>query len=105
MCSCARVIGGGGWFCGEWWWEKSIVVLCSGVKVSTLSQFIRKAEKSTGPAKSCSIHDLELVVSFVEKTIQDAEKVLQLVDHQHLFQTLDVRALPSHGQSALALLL
>nr|GEY00608.1 uncharacterized mitochondrial protein AtMg00810-like [Tanacetum cinerariifolium] len=47
--------------------------------------------------KSYSNHDLELVVSFVEKTIQDAEKVLQLVDHQHLFQTLDVRALPSHG--------
>nr|GEW56570.1 hypothetical protein [Tanacetum cinerariifolium] len=41
----------------------------------TLSRFIRKAEKSTGPAKSYSNHDLELVVSFVEKTIQDAKKV------------------------------
>nr|GFC63264.1 hypothetical protein [Tanacetum cinerariifolium] len=38
---------------------------------------------------------MEFVVSFDEKTIQDAEKVLQLVDHQHLFQTLDVRALLS----------
>nr|GEX62791.1 hypothetical protein [Tanacetum cinerariifolium] len=47
------------------------------------------------PTKSYSNHDLELVVSFVEKTIQDAEKIVQLVDRQHLFQTLDVRALPS----------
>nr|GEW63505.1 hypothetical protein [Tanacetum cinerariifolium] len=47
----------------------------SGVKVS-LSRFIRKEKKSTGPAKSCSNHDLELEVSFVEKTIQDAKKVL-----------------------------
>nr|GFC46259.1 hypothetical protein [Tanacetum cinerariifolium] len=50
---------------------------CSEVKVSTLSRLIRKAEKSTGPKKSCSNHDLELEVSFVEKTIQDAEKFLQ----------------------------
>nr|GFC92975.1 hypothetical protein [Tanacetum cinerariifolium] len=36
-----------------------------------------------------------MVVSFVEKTIQDAERIVKLVDLQHMFQTLDVRALSS----------
>nr|GEW28783.1 hypothetical protein [Tanacetum cinerariifolium] len=37
-----------------------------------------------------------MVVSVVEKTIQDAEKIVQLVDLHHMYQTLDVRALPSN---------
>nr|GFC08542.1 hypothetical protein [Tanacetum cinerariifolium] len=45
-------------------------------------------------AQSYSNHDPEIVVSVVEKTIQDAERIAQLVDPQHLCQTLDVRALP-----------
>nr|GFC30988.1 hypothetical protein [Tanacetum cinerariifolium] len=67
----------------------------SGVNVSTLSRLIRKLEKSKGLAQSYSNHDPEMVVSVVEKTIQDAERLVQLVDLQHLCQTLDVRALPS----------
>nr|GFB71792.1 hypothetical protein [Tanacetum cinerariifolium] len=62
----------------------------SRVNVSTLRRLIRKLEKSIGPARSYSNHDPELVVSVVEKTIQDAETIVQLVDHQHMFQTLDV---------------
>nr|GEY53938.1 hypothetical protein [Tanacetum cinerariifolium] len=66
----------------------------SGFRVSMLSRFIRNTKKSTRLSKSCSKHDQELEVSFVSKSIQDAEKLLLQVDHQqHLTQTLDVRAL------------
>nr|GFA86042.1 hypothetical protein [Tanacetum cinerariifolium] len=95
----------------------------SGVNVSTLSRLIRKLEKPKGvsmsllkgsechlasrgrlstvecfcgqPAQSYSKHDLEMVVFVVEKTIQDAERIVQLVDLQHLCQTPDVRDFPS----------
>nr|GEZ73445.1 retrovirus-related Pol polyprotein from transposon TNT 1-94 [Tanacetum cinerariifolium] len=52
------------------------------------------------PAQSYSNHDSEMVVSVVEKTIQDAKRIVQLFDLQHLCQTLDVRALPSDRWSA-----
>nr|GFC82331.1 hypothetical protein [Tanacetum cinerariifolium] len=45
-------------------------------------------------ARSCSNHDPELEVSSVEKTIQNAEKIELWVDHQHLFQTPDMRVRP-----------
>nr|GEU79532.1 reverse transcriptase domain-containing protein [Tanacetum cinerariifolium] len=67
----------------------------SGVSVSTLSRLIKKLEKSRGPAQSYSKHDMEMEVFVVEKTIQDAERIIQLVDLQHLCQTPDVRTLPS----------
>nr|GFD35982.1 hypothetical protein [Tanacetum cinerariifolium] len=42
-------------------------------------------------ARSCSNYDLELEVSSAEKTIQDAERIEQWVDHLHLCQTPDMR--------------
>nr|GEY88051.1 probable alpha,alpha-trehalose-phosphate synthase [UDP-forming] 10 [Tanacetum cinerariifolium] len=54
------------------------------------------------PSQSYSNHDPELVVYVIEKTIQDAERIVQLVDLQHLCQTLDMRALPSDWWSAQA---
>nr|GEZ42160.1 hypothetical protein [Tanacetum cinerariifolium] len=71
----------------------------SGVNVSTLSRFIRKLEKSKESARSYSNHDLELVVSVVEETIHDAERIIQSVDHLHLHQTLNGRARPSERYS------
>nr|GFC13030.1 hypothetical protein [Tanacetum cinerariifolium] len=47
------------------------------------------------PAESYFNHGPELVVSVVDETIQDAERIVQLVDHLHLHQTSDGRALPS----------
>nr|GFC72084.1 hypothetical protein [Tanacetum cinerariifolium] len=46
-------------------------------------------------AMSYSNHDLKLKVSSAEKTIQDAERIEQWVDHLHLFQTPDMRVRPS----------
>nr|GFB85997.1 hypothetical protein [Tanacetum cinerariifolium] len=46
-------------------------------------------------ARSCSNHDSELEVSSVEKTNQNAEKIKLWFDHQHLFQTSDMRVRPS----------
>nr|GFD13897.1 hypothetical protein [Tanacetum cinerariifolium] len=51
-------------------------------------------------AKFCSSHDPVMVVSLARKTIQDAERFDQLVDHRHLFQTPDVRVPPSDRLSA-----
>nr|GEU39983.1 hypothetical protein [Tanacetum cinerariifolium] len=67
----------------------------SEVSVSTLSRCIMKLEKSKGLARSCSNHDPELEVSSVEKTNQNAKKIELWVDHQHLFQTPDIRVRPS----------
>nr|GEW16966.1 hypothetical protein [Tanacetum cinerariifolium] len=48
-----------------------------------------------GALQSCSNHGPELEVSSAEKTIQDAEKIEQWVNHLHLFQTPDMRVRPS----------
>nr|GFC92230.1 hypothetical protein [Tanacetum cinerariifolium] len=46
-------------------------------------------------AEFCSSHDQVMVVSLAGKTIQDAERLEQLVDRRHLFQTPNVRVPPS----------
>nr|GFB37929.1 hypothetical protein [Tanacetum cinerariifolium] len=69
--------------------ERSVSQLASRGRLATVECFRGQ------PTQSYSKHDPEMVVFVVEKTIQDAKRIVQMVDLQHLCQTPDVKALPS----------